>query len=132
MDWKDILKSFKIVDFQTDIKDFFKGGQIGLFNQIKIGKIELNIPEDTLDKIIKVKITAALEEAAKAKTYKILEPLSPALNMMNEQAVTSVVASTASASLIEIKAESNGKLTDDVTATVFRPSENRIIPEEDD
>ena len=114
MDWKEILKSFKLIDFQAKINDFLKGGQIGVINQIRIENINLNIPQDTLEKLIEIKITDALEEAAKIETFKILEPLSPALSMLDESTSASMVASTMATNTIHIKVENGIKLTDEV------------------
>lgn len=112
MDWKETLKDFRLIDFQADIKDFLKGGQIGVFNQIRIENINLNIPQDTLEKLVEAKITAALEEAAKAKTFKMLEPLSPALNMIDDSTVASMVASTMATATINIMVESGLKFNE--------------------
>ena len=59
MDWKEIVKNFKLADFQINISELFRGQQIGFVN--KIENYNITMPKEMLEEIINLKITDAMQ-----------------------------------------------------------------------
>ena len=116
MDWKELLKNFRLIDFQLKIKDMFKGQQIGLFNRIE--NYNLVMPQDVLEKLIDERITPAIEKAAKERAFKTLEPLSSVLDLLPESTTTAVIASTMTTETIQIHLSASATISDNVTIKI--------------
>jgi len=120
MDWKEMIKNFKLADLQIKLKDLIKGKQIGIVNVYREENYHINITEEMAERIVETKINEVFENLVKNKALLKLEMIAPELNLLSESTAVSIVASTMATSTIEVSLTECCIVTDKMEAEVIK------------
>ncbi|MFH2121690.1 MAG: hypothetical protein ABIJ25_15035 [Pseudomonadota bacterium] len=122
MEIKEMLKHVpKLIDIQNKVKDFLKGGQVGLVN---IQNITINVPPDSTfwKDFTASKITPEIEKQAMLISEEKLECIAPELNLLSSEIVLNIATATMATAALKISASGHVVTSDNIDLKI-----NKII-----